>query len=163
MSGVDLFAFLDGASAWWWVALALALGAVEVMTFTYFLIWLAIAALTVAGLLFAAPETSGTVQITVFALSALVYTVAGWAWLRARRSSDSVPGAGLNRRAAQLVGRVGVAAGPFRAGIGTVEIDGVGWRARLSDDASRTPPPGPGSLMRVIAAEGVTLFVTPST
>ena len=39
---VDLFAFLDGASPWWWVAFAAALGAVEMLTFTYFVLWLAL-------------------------------------------------------------------------------------------------------------------------
>lgn len=159
MPAIDLFGFLDGTSAWWWVAFALALGAVEVVTFTYFLLWLSFAALTVGGLLFLAPETTGTTQVLTFALSALVYTVAGWAWLRARRSGGATDGGNLNRRAAQLVGRVGVVAGPFRAGVGTIEIDGVGWRARLSGNLDRDAQPGPGSLMRVLGAEGTTLLV----
>jgi membrane protein implicated in regulation of membrane protease activity len=158
MPETDLFAFLDAASPWWWVALALALGAIEVVTFTYFMIWFALGALTVAGLLFALPATSGTTQVVTFALSTLVYAMAGWAWLRARRRGDSAPEGGLNRRAAQLVGRNAIVSAPFRAGIGTVDIDGVSWRARLSGAAGAVTPPA-GSLLRVHGAEGATLLV----
>ncbi|MDT8344108.1 MAG: NfeD family protein [Thermohalobaculum sp.] len=154
----DLFAFLDAASPWWWVALALGLGAIEVVTFTYFLIWFAFGALTVAGLLFALPATSGTTQVVTFALSTLVYAMAGWAWLRARRRGDNAPEGGLNRRAVQLVGRSAIVSAPFRAGIGTVDIDGVSWRARLSGAAGAVTPPA-GSLLRVLGAEGATLVV----
>ncbi|MCL5777814.1 NfeD family protein [Limibaculum sp. FT325] len=162
MPQVDLFAFLDGASAWWWVALALALGAVEVVTFTYFLLWLSLGALTVAGLLFVVPDATGTTQVLVFAVATLVIAMAGWGWLRLRQRADSAPGTGLNRRAAQLVGRTAVVSGPFRAGVGMVEIDGVSWRARLAPDAGHASEPAPGSLMRVLAAEGATLLVDAS-
>ena len=47
MVELDLFACLDGASPWWWIALALGLGAIEIVTFTYFMLWLGLAAFTV--------------------------------------------------------------------------------------------------------------------
>lgn len=158
MPVIDLFAFLDGASAWWWVALALGLGAVEVVTFTYFLLWLALGAATVAALLFVSPAASGTSQVVVFALATLVYAIAGWAWLKARRSGDTVTEGGLNRRAAGLVGRTAVVSVPFRAGVGKVEIDGVAWRARLAS-GTEDPPPDAGAVLRVAATEGTTLVV----
>ncbi|HUF86407.1 MAG TPA: NfeD family protein [Thermohalobaculum sp.] len=162
--GIDLFAFLDGASPWWWIAFALALGAVEIVTFTYFMLWLALAALTVGLALMLAPDLSGTAQLLGFGLFALIYTGIGWAWVRRRQSSDAAPG--LNRRAAALVGRQAVVAEPFAAGVGRVEVDGVRWRARLAERRESPPgeaaPPATGAVLTITAAEGATLIVTPS-
>jgi len=151
---IDLFAFLDGISPWWWVALALALGVAELLTFTYFLLWLGLAAFTVALLLALFPELSGTLQVFAFAVLAIFYTVAGWAWLRRRQPGEEHPG--LNRRAAAMIGRQAVAVGAFRAGVGWVEIDGIRWRARVKD---RTETPTEGDTVTITGVDGTTLIV----
>lgn len=159
--GFDLFAFLDGASPWWWIAFALALGAVEIVTFTYFMLWLSLAALSVGIALMLLPGLSGTAQLLGFGLFALVYTGLGWAWVRRRQATGDAPG--LNRRAVALVGRQAVVAEPFEAGVGRVEVDGVRWRARLEPDPGRDPgPPEQGAVLTISGAEGATLIVTPS-
>lgn len=155
--GFDLFAFLDGASPWWWIAFALALGAVEIITFTYFMLWLALAALTVGIGLMIFPGLTGTAQLLGFGLLALVYTGIGWAWVRRRQPGDAAPG--LNQRAAALIGRQAVVTEDFQAGVGRVGVDGVRWRARLAEDAA---PPGKGAVLTITAADGTTLVVTPS-
>ena len=160
MPEIDIFGFLDGASAWWWVALALVLGAVEVMTFTYFLLWLTLGAATVALMLFVAPATAGTTQAVVFALSALAYAVAGWALVRSGRMATSSDEPGLNRRAVQMIGRTAIVTGSFRAGVGSVEVDGVHWRARLERGPDGVTPE-PGSALSVRGVEGAILLVAP--
>lgn len=155
--GFDLFAFLDGASPWWWIAFALALGAVEIVTFTYFMLWLTLAALSVGVALMLMPDLSGTAQLLGFGLFALVYTGIGWAWVRRRQPAEAVPG--LNQRAAALIGRQAVVAEPFQAGVGRVDVDGVLWRARLAGDAE---PPRKGAVLTIAGAEGATLVVTAS-
>lgn len=155
--GFDLFAFLDGASPWWWIAFALALGAVEIVTFTTFMLWLGLAAFTVGLALVVMPDLGGTAQLLIFALFTLVYTGIGWVFL-GRRKGDDAPG--LNRRAAALVGRQAVVAEPFNAGLGRVDIDGVRWRARLEEGAE---PPRKGAVLTVTAADGTTLRVAPSS
>lgn len=162
--GFDLFAFLDGASPWWWIALALALGAVEIVTFTYFMLWLGLAALTVGAALMAMPDLSGAAQLLGFGLFALIYTGIGWAWMRRHQTVDGVPG--LNRRASALIGRQATVAQPFQAGIGRVDVDGVRWRARLAKGTEKgvekdAEPPKKGAVLTVTAAEGATLVVTP--
>lgn len=152
----DLFALLDGASPWWWIALALGLGAIEIITFTYFMLWLGLAAFTVGIGLAVYPEMAGTTQLLSFALLSILYTAAGWAYVRRRQAEDLHPG--LNRRSAAVVGRQAVVTGAFAAGVGWVEVDGVRWRARLAPDAK---PPEPGATMRIASAEGMTLVVTP--
>jgi membrane protein implicated in regulation of membrane protease activity len=152
----DLFAFLDGASPWWWIALALGLGAIEVVTFTYFMLWLGLAAFTVGIGLAMFPSMPGTSQVLTFALLSILYTAIGWVYVMRRQPKDAHPG--LNRRSAAMVGRQAVVTGAFSAGVGWVEIDGVRWRARLADGAK---PPEAGATMSIADADGMTLIVAP--
>lgn len=150
--GFDLFGWLDGASPWWWIALGVALGAAEMATFTYVLLWLGLAALMTGGALWAFPGMGGGAQLLVFALSAGLATVAGRYALAARRPAES----GLNRRTDGLVGRTAKALGAFEEGEGAVEIDGVRWPARLV----RGEAPE-GAPLVVTATEGTRLLVAP--
>jgi hypothetical protein len=158
----DLFAFLDGASPWWWIALALALGAIEIVTFTYFMLWLGLAAFTVGIGLAMFPAMPGTSQFLTFALLSVLYTVIGWVFVRRRQPKDGQPG--LNRRAAAVVGRQAVVTQAFSAGVGWVEVDGVRWRARLAEPdeggaADGAEPPATGATMSITDADGMTLIV----
>jgi membrane protein implicated in regulation of membrane protease activity len=154
---IDLFAFLDGASPWWWIALALGLGVIEMVTFTYFMLWLALAAFTVGIGLAMFPSMAGLSQFLTFALLAILYTAIGWAYVRRRREKDQHPG--LNRRSNAMVGRQAVITEAFSAGIGWVELDGVRWRARLAEGAQA---PEAGATMKITAADGMTLTLEPS-
>lgn len=156
----DLFAFLDGASPWWWIALALGLGAIEIVTFTYFMLWLGLAAFTVGIGLAMFPAMAGTSQLLTFALLSVLYTVIGWVLVRRRQPKDGQPG--LNRRSAAVVGRQAVVTGAFSAGVGWVEVDGVRWRARLADGADGAEPPEAGATMSITDADGMTLIVAPA-
>ncbi len=157
----DLFAFLDGASPWWWIALALGLGAIEIVTFTYFMLWLGLAAFTVGIGLAMFPSMPGTSQLLTFALLSILYTVIGWVFVMRRQPTDGQPG--LNRRSAAVVGRQAVVTGAFSAGVGWVEVDGVRWRARLADpDGDGAEPPKAGATMSISSADGMTLIVAPA-
>ena len=161
MPNIDLFAFLDGASPWWWIALALGLGVVEMLTFTYFMLWLGLAAFTVGIGLAIFPSVSGTAQIVAFALLAVLYTAIGWAYVRRLQPKDSHPG--LNRRSEAMVGRQAVVTETFSAGVGWVEVDGVRWRARLASPVGGDrQPPEAGATMSIASADGMTLVVEPS-
>lgn len=153
---MTIFAFLDGISPWWWIAFALALGAVELVTFSYFLLWLALAAVSVAAALVVA-DLGGTSQVALFAICALVYTLIGYAVVKRRGPSEQ--DGPLNNRAAALIGRKAVVAGPFQADIGTVEVDGIRWRGRL---APGTPAPAEGEELEVTATEGMLLQLSRS-
>ncbi len=154
---LDLFAYLDGASPWWWIALALALGAVDMVLLTYYVLWLGLASLSVGLMLFAFPALPGTGQVLAFGLLAIVYTAIGWVWLRRRQVIDEHPG--LNRRSAAMIGRQAVVTDEFAAGVGWVEVDGVRWRARLADGVKPAPA---GTAMAISDADGMTLVVAPA-
>ena len=152
MAAFDIFAFLAEASPWWWVALAIAIGAVEMLTFTYFLIWLALAAAATGLSLWIAPGLSGTTQLTLFAAYSAAFTIAGRYWLAHRRATSS-QAPGLNRRSESVIGRVGKALGDFDNNEGVLVIDGVRWRAR-STNANAAKDQS----LTVIDADGMTLI-----
>lgn len=154
MTEFDFFSALDGASAWWWIALAIALGAVEMLTFTYFLIWIALAALAV-GLTMAVIPLGGQEQVVAFAVLAILFTVAGrFAVKKMRQTPSDTPG--LNRRSEKLIGRKGKALADFENDEGLVVIDDVRWRARLAIGSVRK-----GESLVVIDADGMQLICEP--
>jgi inner membrane protein len=147
---------LEGISPWWWVALAILLAAIEMLTPTTLMIWSALAALVTAAALWLAPELGWAVQIAIFALLSIAFTFAGRALFRSYGDGkDSA--AGLNRRAAQLIGREAVVLA-FAAREGEVTVDGVQWPARLDGEAAT---PAPGDRVRVVAADGIVVRVQP--
>jgi membrane protein implicated in regulation of membrane protease activity len=154
---MGVFALLEGISPWWWVALAILLGAVEMVTVTTVLIWSSLAALLTGLALWFAPGLGGAEQIACFAVLSIVFTLAGRA-LVARYGLPGDDAAGtLNRRADQIVGRVAVV-DSFEATEGKVTVDGVPWPARLAEGA-RTP--APGERVQVVAADGIVVRVRP--
>ena len=138
------------------MALAILLAAAEMVTVTTVLISSAIAALVTAICLWLAPGLSGAGQIAIFGLLSIVFTFVGRALVA--RYGDGAKGTGtLNRRAAQLIGREAVVT-EFSAQEGQVTVDGMPWPARLRDGAG---PLGPGDRVRVVAADGIVVWVTP--
>lgn len=146
---------LEGLSPWWWVALAFVLGAVELATGTYVLIWICLAAFQMAFLNWIVPGLSGEAQIAIFALVAVALTFAG-RWLVRQYGDGGEEHATLNSRGAHLVGRTADVL-DFDSGTGAVQIDGMRWRARWpAGQASAT-----GEKVRVMAADGMELSVQP--
>ena len=74
---METLQFLNDISPWWWVAFALALGALEMATMSFFLIWPALSALIVAGLLAMTPSMTPEAQISTFSIVAVILTVLG--------------------------------------------------------------------------------------
>lgn len=146
---------LDGISPWWWVAAAILLAALEMVTTTTLAIWSACAALMTALVLWLAPGLGWAAQIAIFAgLSIALIFASRWVFDRYGRSDDPVK---LNRRADQLIGRTAVVVS-FDGGEGKVEIDGVPWPARIEAPA---PTPAPGERVRILAADGIVVWVRP--
>lgn len=151
---MDLFGWLTGASPWWWVALGVALGAAEMLTFSYVLLWPALGAFGVALALWLLPGMGGGAQIAIFAGFSVVSAFAGRAWLR--RRGDGEPVTSLNRRSEQMAGRAARAMADFENGEGAVEVDGVRWPARLASGEAKVG----AALVVERAADGV-LIVRP--
>ncbi len=104
---MNLFSFLQGISPWWWLAFGVALGAVEMATMSFFLIWPAIGAAIIAGVLLVLPDLAPNAQIALFAVLAVVLTFAKprpaepiWRWRRSVRRFER-PGPDDDRAACQ--------------------------------------------------------------
>lgn len=153
---MDIFAFLDGISPWWWIAFGVVLGVVEMVTFSFFLIWPGIAAVGVGLVMVIFPEMSGSAQLGMFALLSIIFTVLGRFYVVRFRGTSESPG--LNQRNRRLVGRQAVAAQDFSAGEGVVTIGDVRWTARMEPGLA---DPEEGAPLRVTDVDGMTLVVAP--
>ena len=152
----DLFAFLNGISPWYWVTFAVALATLEMATMSFFLIWPAIAALIMGGVIAASPNMDGTWQVVTFAVLSVVLTFAGRSLLK-NFGDGGEENATLNQRGNHFVGRMGKTL-ECTAGVGAVEVEGMRWRAMWSDGQISEP----GEMVRILSADGMTLNVEPT-
>ncbi len=153
MENIGVFDFVAGISPWWWVAFALALGAIEMATMSFFLIWPALAALVMAVIVAMVPDMSGEAILALFAAVAIALTFAGRA-LVLRFGDGGGPETNLNNRSSALVGRRATVL-EWDGGRGNVEIDGMRWAAVWDD----TAPAETDGRVKVTAADGMTLHV----
>jgi hypothetical protein len=147
---------LDGLTLWHWVGLGVVLLAFELMTGTFDLLWIAVAAFATALFaLFAPPELDGwRTQLVVFAAAAMVLVALGRTVFKGlRRPAASHPN--LNDRMGALVGRRVEAVAAFENGEGRVRLGDTVWPARL--DGAREAAAGDPLL--VTGADGATLLV----
>lgn len=150
---MDIMQFLEGISPWWWVAAALALGAIEMATMSFFLIWPALAALCVAGFLVVSPDLTGTAQIVVFAGLGILFTVIGRI-LMSRMGTDGDQASTLNQRGKMLEGRSAKVL-DFTDGHGVVEVAGMRWQALWPEGETAQA----GDTVRITGANGMVLDV----
>ena len=142
-------------SPWWWVALAILLAAIEMVTVSTVLIWSALAALVTAIVLWLLPAFALGGQVALFAVLSVFFTLAGRHL--AMRYARTETGETLNRRAEQLVGREGIVE-EFAFHEGKVTVDGIPWPARIDGGDRKLKP---GDRVRVIAADGIVIWVKP--
>jgi len=152
---VQIFQFLDGISPWWWVAFGVILGAVEMAAMSFFLIWPAIAAVLIGVMLAFTPAIAGEVQIAIFAVLAVAMTFAGRSLLH-RFGDQGGPSDNLNSRATLMVGRHAEVQS-FTGPEGAVTIDGIRWHAVWPAGGKAKP----GATVKIVRADGMTLFVEP--
>ena len=137
----------------WWVAAA-AFIAIEVFAPGVVFLWLGIAAAVVGFGLLAVPDAGFGMQLLAFALLSVLAVVVGRSYVRRHPIKTADPK--LNRRGAELVGRVLVLVEPM--------TDGTGGRVRVGDGYWRAEGGGSlrvGTRVRVIGIAGASLVVEP--
>ena len=146
----SIFGWIENISPWWWVAFGVGLGALEMLTMSFFLIWPGLAALTMAVIVALAPGFSGEMRIALFAVLSIAMTYLG----RSMIQKYSGAATSINRRSSQLVGRRAEVL-EFSRGEGKVLIDGIQWKAHWEG----TPGDAKPDSVTVIAADSMILTV----
>ena len=135
-----------------WGALALVLFAAEALAPGAFMLWIGIGAAAVFVMVAVFADIPLLWQVVAFVLLSVVAIQCYRRWGRSHDRQSDQPL--LNRRAEQLVGRVGVLDQPIIGGHGRIRLDDAFWVVDGPDLAA-------GTAVRVVAVHGMTLQVQP--
>lgn len=136
-----------------WAVVALLLVAAEVMAPGAFMLWLAFAAAAMFVLAWLFPDMPIVLQAVLFVVLGFSSILAYRKWLQQRQEPESDQPA-LNRRTAQLVGRIVPLERAIERGTGRVQIADAYWEVSGPDLPA-------GASVRIVGAEGMTLRVEP--
>ena len=150
--------YLWPPTLWHWLILALILFSIEMMTGTFDLLMLAIAAggTTVWATLVPGELGDGQVQIMVFFAASVVLITLGRTVLSRFRTGGPVDPV-LNNRMARLLGARALVVSDFSSGQGRVRIGDTEWQA---ESESGTDIPA-GTTVTVAGAKSTTVLVRP--
>jgi len=143
----ELFA---GVSFWHWLLVGMICMGVEMFAPGAFFLGLGLAALVMAGLLWAVPDLSWQVQLFGFAVLALVSILGMRRYFKARPIISEQPL--LNQRGAQYVGRTFTLAEPIVNGQGKIKVDDSTWKVYGEDCVA-------GTRIIITGVDGVVLKV----
>lgn len=121
-------------TVWHWLALGLILFGIEMMTGTFDLLMVAIAAWITGTFAYFGPEglTTWQGQLITFGVAAVILVVLGRTLLSGMRSNvDEHPT--LNKRMSGLIGQRGQATSDFTAGTGQIKVGDTVWGAEAAD------------------------------
>ncbi|MEE2929885.1 MAG: NfeD family protein [Pseudomonadota bacterium] len=146
-------------TAWHWLALGLVLLSIEMMTGTWDLLWVGLAAMFTSA--FAAFAPAGMAgwegQLIFFAIASTVLFITGRTLFRKMRE-DVEEHPTLNKRMASTLGQRGIVAEDFNGGLGQIKLGDTVWSAQSVDGANLAS----GAAVIVEATEGTTLKVRPA-
>ncbi len=146
-------------TAWHWLSLGLVLLSVEMMTGTWDLLWVGLAAMFTSA--FAAFAPAGMAgwegQLIFFAIASTVLFITGRTLFRKMRE-DVEEHPTLNKRMASTLGQRGIVAEDFNGGLGQIKLGDTVWSAQSVDGANLAS----GAAVIVEATEGTTLKVRPA-
>ena len=133
-----------------WTVFALLLFGMEVLAPGAFMLWLAFAASLMVAIVWLIPGLSFLVQAVLFVVLGFISILIYRKWYRGQEVVSDQPA--LNRRTAQLVGRIVPLDRAIERGTGRVQIADAYWEVSGPDLPT-------GASVRIIGAEGMTLTV----
>ena len=136
---------------YFWAVVALLLIAAEVMAPGAFMLWLGFAAAAMFVLAWLVPGLPIVLQAVLFVVLGFASILAYRKWLQRRQEPESDQPA-LNRRAAQLIGRIVPLDRAIERGTGRVQIADAYWEVSGPDLPI-------GASVRIVGADGMTLRV----
>jgi membrane protein implicated in regulation of membrane protease activity len=153
---MEIFGFsLENLEFWHWLAFGGILFVFEVLTMSFFFLWLGAAAIFVGIITFIAPDIAWEVQLGLWALMS-VLDIFMWRVYRKKNPKKETDEPNLNRRGDQYVGRVFTLEEPIENGFGKVKVDDSIWKVEAKTDIES------GKKIKVTAVEGTILQVEES-
>lgn len=143
--------FIESLQPWHWIILSLVLFSAEALGASGFLIGAAVAALLEGLVLFFLPELSWEIQLGIFAVSAIAFTIIYWRYFREYNQATDQPQ--LNDRAAQLIGKTVTLEKGTVNGEARIQVGDTFWKVKVEQDLL------PGSTAKVVATEGMVLVL----
>ncbi len=147
--------FSSIAPHWIWLALALALFAVEVLALpSGYLLGIATAAGVMAVVAFFMPDLDWLWSCSLFSVLIVISSLVWWKFFRNRKNgADEAGKLGLNVRGERLIGHKGTLETPVRHGRGRLRVNDSFWPVAADEDYPA------GTRVEVTAVEGITLRI----
>lgn len=143
--------YLELLTIWHWVGLGVSLIILDVLLgASFFLLWLGVAAIVVAAIMFVLPELSWQYQLLIYSLEAIACIFFWNGYLKHNPTQSDKPR--LNRRSEQYIGRVFTLEEPIVNGRGKINVDDSTWRIEGEDLKA-------GTRVKVTGVNGVILHV----
>ena len=148
-------AFLTELTSVHWLILGGALLLLELLGAAGYLLWLGLAAITIAALQLVIP-LDWVAQWLLFSVLALLFTGGWWYWQHQRLQGDGEdPARHLNQRPQQWLGQQAILQQDVANGLSRGRLGDSVWPVRCQKPLSA------GSHVRVSAVDGITLIVEP--
>ena len=144
----------DDLAFWHWFALATVFIIIEIFVPGVAFLWLGIAAIIVGLCLLIIPELALEFQVVIFAVTAVITTVA--ARMVIKRTAKPSDRPDLNQRGRSYVGSVYLLVDDTRNGHGKVHIGDSVWLVELASPSAELSA---GSPVKVLDVTGATLVV----
>lgn len=148
-----LLDFLQSMSATRWAIFGILLLGLELMTGTTYILWPAVAALIMGGVVFALPLGWELQFLLFFALSTALLLI-GHFYLRPKVKGGEP--SDLNDRGRAMIGQRVKAVSDFDIGRGRVHVGDTQWSAAMKEGNAKA-----GDELRVTEVKGATLWVEP--
>lgn len=142
-----------GLLFWHWWIVAGVLLMLELLSFTTFFLWTAIAAVVTGILKWCIPSMSWHAQFLLFAVWSVLSLLIWWRY--ARKGKVDKTHERLNQRSLQLVGQTCVLTTDLKNGTGHVKIGDSIWLAKSTHMALK------GEAVKVVDVDGTVLLVEP--
>ncbi len=151
---MELFGFnLEEILYWhWWVIAGIFL-VLEVLSMSFFFLWLGVAAVLIGGILMVAPDMSWQIQFSLWAGIALAGAIGGRAYKKKNPNAIKSDEPHLNKRGDQYIDRTFTLEEPIVNGFGKVKVDDSIWKVECEADLEA------GSKVKVTAVDGTVLQV----
>ena len=151
---MEIFGYnLEEIVYWHWWVLAGVFFVLEVLSMSFFFLWLGASAVLIGLIVAVAPDISWQLQFTLWAVLSLLGAVGWRVYKKGNPNPIKSDEPKLNRRGEQYVGRTFTLEASIENGFGKVKVDDSIWKVECAEDLPE------GSKVKVTAVDGTILQV----